>query len=155
VSRSECKASLVFDIAQLLVGVNVFLLDAGLVVNHDPCTGGKTEPWCTSIGGSFASELGWNGIAQKFGLDWHEKAVYLTSPQAAGIYQQNNVGRRCAAFGLESCKNSGVVRIYAVDFDAGGFAEVGVERFVGRVVAGGVNIDGLLLRLCRGAGQDE
>jgi hypothetical protein len=66
--------------------------------------------------------------------------------QARGVHQQDDIGRRCRAFGLQAGENAGIVRINPVDLDAGGFGEIGVQRFVGCVVAGRIQVDHLLLR---------
>jgi predicted rRNA methylase YqxC with S4 and FtsJ domains len=48
---------------------------------------------------------------------------------------------------LKPGENAGIVGIHAIDLDAGGFCEVAVERLVGGVMACGVKVDNLILRL--------
>jgi hypothetical protein len=54
------------------------------------------------------------------------------APQARRVDQQDHVGRRGAALGLQARQDAGVVGVDALDADAGGLGEVGVERLVGR-----------------------
>ena len=76
--------------------------------------------------------------------------------QAGGVDQQDHVGRGGGAFGLQAGDDAGVVGVDPVDADAGGLGEVGVERLVGGVVAGGVQVQHLLLGMCgEAAGQQQ
>ena len=66
------------------------------------------------------------------------------SPQTRGIHEQDHVGGGGGAFGFEASENTGIVCVHAVDFDARGLGEVAVERFVGRVMAGRIDVQDLV-----------
>jgi hypothetical protein len=52
----------------------------------------------------------------------------LAAPQARGVHQQDHVGRRGAALGLQARDDAGVVGVDAVDLDARGLGEAVVQR---------------------------
>jgi hypothetical protein len=96
-----------------------------------------------------------DGVFQQLGLDGLEQAVHVALVQAGGVDQQDHVGGRGGAFGLQAGQDAGVVGVHAVDLDAGGLGEVVVQRLVGRVVAGRVQVQHLLLRGCGVPAGDE
>ena len=83
------------------------------------------------------------------GLDRAKQSVDVGLAQSRCVHQQDHIGRRARAFCLEPGQYTGVVRIHPVDANAGGFGEVGVQRFVCLVVTCRIQVEGLFL----GSGQ--
>ena len=75
-----------------------------------------------------------------------EQAELLGAPQAAGVDGDQHVGRAALAFVADALDQRVFAALDAVDLDAGGFGEVGVERLVGLVVARRVEVQDLVLR---------
>ena len=144
---------LVFGVGQRLVGADVRTLDLQFVKHNDPGAGGKAEPG-GAVGRGCRAQFGRNGSFQRWRLDRHEQAVVVAFPQSGGIHQQNHIGRRRRAFGFETRQNTGVISVHPVDLDAGGFGEIGIQRLVGLVMAGRIEVDHLILRHSR-AGQSD
>jgi hypothetical protein len=61
--------------------------------------------------------------------------------QACRVDGQENVGRAVGAFVLDAFQQLVFLALDAVDLDAGLLGEVVVERFVGLVMAGGVEVE--------------
>ena len=130
-------------------------MDCGLVVDHNAGAGRETKPGRSAIRAGLAAELGRDSIVQGFGFDRLKKALKFTLPQARRIDQQNHIGGGCGTLGLEPSENTCIIRIHPIDADAGTFGEVRIQRFIRRVMAGRINIEGLLgRRRCRGH-QDQ
>lgn len=81
------------------------------------------------------AQVDWNGVFESLGLDWHKQAIDLGAPQACRINQQDHIGRRCRALGLETGQNSRIVSVHTVNLDASCFREITVERFICWVMA--------------------
>jgi hypothetical protein len=99
--------------------------------------------------------LGRDRVFQRGRLDGLEQAIHLTAVQAGGIHQQDDVGGRGGALGLQPRQDAGVVGVDTVDPDPSGLGEVAVQRLVGRVVAGGIQVEHLFLREGRGCGGGQ
>ena len=144
-ARTDAQTALVDRIGQFFVGVHVLALDFELVVDDHAGAGRKAEPVVATVVGGLGAQLGRNGRIEHLGLDGLEQAVDFALPQACGIHQQDHVGGRGRAFCLQAGQNSGIIGVHPVDLDAGGFGEVGVQRFVGAVVPGRIQVQNLLL----------
>jgi hypothetical protein len=72
-----------------------------------------------------------------------------------GVHQQDHVGRRGRALGLQPRQNSGIIGVHPVDLDAGGLGEVGIQSLVRAVVPGRIQVQDLFLGRCAGAGQHD
>jgi len=127
-----------------LVGVDLFGLDARLVVDDHPRARGDADP-LRPLSGIGAAELRGHAPLDDGRLHRLEQAVLLAAPQARRIDQEDHVGGARGALGLQPGEDACVVGLDPVDSDAGGLGEVGVERFVGLVVAGRVQVQHLLL----------
>jgi hypothetical protein len=82
-----------------------------------------------------------------------EQTVALGLRQACRVDQQDHVGRAVGALGLQAGQHARVVGVEALDADAGGLGEVGVERLVGLVVTRRVQVEHLFLGLS-GRGEE-
>ena len=108
--------------------------------------------------GGIGAKVGGDRGVQLGGLDRQEQAVLVGAGHAGSVHQQDHVGRRCRAFGLQAGHDAGVVGVHAVDLDARGLGEVLVHRLVRLVVAGGVDVQDLVLGQGvqgRGGSQDN
>ena len=154
-TRANAELALVLGVSQLLIRVHVGFLDLDLVVNDDAGAGGQAKPRNAAIGCGGAAQVGGNGVVQHLGLDGLEQTVHFTLVEPGRIHQQDDVCRRCRAFSLQSSEDACIVGVHAVDLDTRGLGEPRVERLVGGVVAGGVQIHDLLLGQCgaRSGGQ--
>jgi len=98
------------------------------------------------LSAGLARQVGGNHIIEQLRLDGLEQAIHLGAPQARCVHQQDDISGRRGALGLEAGQDAGVVRIHAVDLDACGFGEVAVQRLIGGVMAGGIEVDCFVLR---------
>ncbi|MNV36313.1 hypothetical protein D3C71_1277860 [compost metagenome] len=142
---ADAQLALVFGVAQLFVGIDVRLLHLDLVVDDHAGAGGKAEPGDAAVSGWLAAQVGGDGVVQHLGLDGLEETVNFTLVQTCGVHQQDHIRGRGSALGLQARQDAGVVGIHAVDLDASGLGEAAVQRFVGGVVAGRVEVDDLFL----------
>ena len=147
---ASAHLALVLRVGQLFVGVDVGALHGRLVVDDDPRAGRKAEPGRSAAVAGIA-QVRRDARLQHGRVDRLEQTVGFGLGQPRRIDQQHHVGRAGRAFGLQPRDDAGVVGIDAVDLDAGGLGEVGVQRLVGLVVAGRVQVQHLVLRL-RGQG---
>jgi hypothetical protein len=77
----------------------------------------------------------------------------LALVQAGCVDQQDDVGGRGTALGFQARQDAGVVGVHALDADARGLGEAAVQRFVGGVVAGRVQVQHLFLGVGDRRGQ--
>ena len=144
-AAADAQLAFVLGVGQLFVGVDVLALDLDLVVHDHARTGRKAIPRDAAIGRGCAVQAGGNGVFQHLGFDRQEQAVLFAAPQAGGIHQQDHVGGRSSALGLQARDDAGVVRVHAVDLDAGSLGEVVVQRLIGAVVTRRIQVENLLL----------
>ena len=88
---------------------------------------------------------------EHLGVDLGEESELARGGEAGGVDGNQNVGRTAGAFVLQALEEFLFLAFDAVDADAGFLGEAGVQRFVGLVVAGGVEVEDLVF--CLGAGQ--
>src|SRR5690606_13068230 len=67
------------------------------------------------------------------------------APKAGCIDSQENVCRTIRALRLDALEERVLAAFDAIDFDSGRFGVAGIESFVGRVMACGVEVKHLLL----------
>ncbi|MNT30525.1 hypothetical protein D3C72_1663230 [compost metagenome] len=155
-ARADAKFALVLGIGQRFVGGHIRLLHLDLVVDDHARAGGQAKPRDTSVCRRCAAQVGRNSIVEHLGLDGLKQAIDFTLIETGCIDQQDHVGRRRRAFCLEAGQDARVVRIHAVDLDAGCFGETRIQRFVRGIVASRVEIDHLVLGIhgARSGGQN-
>jgi hypothetical protein len=94
-----------------------------------------------------------NSLVEQLRPDRLEEPGLLRAPQAPGVDRHQDIGGAARALLLHSLDQRILARLDAVDLDAGGLGEVGVERLVGLVVARGVEVEDLLLGMQRSEGE--
>ncbi|MNR19743.1 hypothetical protein D3C85_1365520 [compost metagenome] len=140
-ARADAQLALELGVGQRFVGRHILRLDLDLVVDNDACARRQAKPRNAAVGRGCAAQIRRNHVFQHFGADRQEQAVDFAAVQARGVDQQDHVGRRGRAFGLEARQNARVIGIDPVHLDARGLGETVVQRFVRAVVARGVEVD--------------
>ena len=145
-ARAGADQALELGVGQLLVGGHVGGLHAQRVVHDHAGAGRETGPG-HAVGCGGGAQVGGNGRVQLGGLDRLEQPLAVGRGHARGVDQHDHVGRRGGTLGAQARHDAGVVRVHAVDLDAGGLGEGVVHHLVGLVVAGRVEVEHLVLGL--------
>jgi hypothetical protein len=87
--------------------------------------------------------IAWSSTWERTG--WN-RPVDLATPEPGCVHQQDHIGGRGRALCLQAGQDAGVVGVHAVELDAGRLGEVGVQRLVRGIVAGGVDVEYGVLR---------
>ena len=149
-ARARADLALVLRVGELLVGVDVLGLDLVLVVEDHAGTGREAIPG--AVGGTVGLR---DPLVENLGLDRLEETFLLSLPQPGRVDEQHDVGRTLGAFVAHPLEQGLVTELDPVDLDAGGLREVRVQRLVGLVVTGRVQVQDLVLRQGGGRTQSE
>ena len=119
---------------QILVGLKPLRTQGCLVVDDHAGTGRKRHP------GRRAHRCG-NARFDDRRLDRLEQAGLVGDLEARCVDGDQQVGRAAGAFALEAFEQFVLLAVEPIDLDAGLLGEVGVQRLVGLVVAGRVDVE--------------
>ena len=89
--------------------------------------------------------MGGDAAFEQLGLARGEQAEFVRLGQAGSVDGEEDVGRAVGAFVLQPLEQFVFLALDAVDLDPGLLGEVAVQRFVGLVVAGRVEVQHLFL----------
>jgi hypothetical protein len=79
--------------------------------------------------------------SRSFRLDRSEQAQFVGLGEARRIHREEDVGRAVRTFVADALKQFVFLGLDAIDLDSGLPREVRVERLVGLVVAGGIEVE--------------
>ena len=146
--RTRARADLALELGVGEVGVALHVpgLEAVLGVNDDPGAGREGDPFV-------GAQVRRDARIERLGLDLGEQAELSRGRQAGGVDGDQDVGWAVGPLIFQALEEFFLLAFDAVDADAGFLGEAGVERLVGLVVAGGIEVEDLLLGV--GAGGCE
>ena len=147
-ARAHADLALQRRVGEVLVVQDLLALESDLVVDDDAGAGRERVP-------VRRAQRGRHTRFQRGGLDRLEQAELVGDLQPRGVHRDQQVGGAGRAFVADALDQLVFLAVDAVDLDAGGLGEVAVERLVGLVVAGGVDVEHLLLRERRQAEQRD
>jgi len=139
-TRTRAQLALEVRVGQVVVGPDLFRLDGGLVVDDDPRPPGEGEP-------VFGAQVGGNPGIENLRIDRREQPQFVGLGQARGIDRQEDIGRAVAALVPDAFEEFIFLAFDAIDPDAGLLREIRIERLVGLIVAGRVEVERLVLGL--------
>ena len=104
-AAADAQLALVLGIAQLLIGVDVFFFDAGFVIHNHAGAGGKAEPR-RALELALPRRLAGMASSSTLDLTGCKQAISRSRHKRRRVHQQNHIGRRCGALGLEPVQNA-------------------------------------------------